>query len=45
MLEGSDPKATDLAARQTFKLASLAKYGVTKAPAIATYRLLFGNQR
>ena len=22
-----------------------AKYGVTKAPAIATYRLLFGNQR
>ena len=45
MIEGSDPKATDYAARQAFKLAALAKYGVTKAPTIATYRLLFGNQR
>jgi hypothetical protein len=45
MIEGSDPKATDSAARQAFKLAALTRYGVTKAPIIATYRLLFGNQR
>lgn len=45
MLEGSDPKATATMASRTFKLAALGKYGVTKAPTIATYRLLFGNQR
>jgi hypothetical protein len=45
MLEGSDPKATASWASKTFKLAALGKYGVTKAPVVGTYRLLFGNQR
>jgi len=45
MLEGSDPRETSAAARQAFKLAALARFGVKKAPAIGTYRLLFGNQR
>ena len=44
-LEGSDDKATAGAARQAFKLATLRKFGVSKAPIIGTYRLLFGNQR
>lgn len=44
-LEGSDDKATAGAARQAFKLSTLRKFGVTKAPVIGTYRLLFGNQR
>ena len=42
-LEGADPAATAAAARQTLTLASLKRFGVTTAPAVGTYRLLFGN--
>lgn len=45
LLEGADAAAVGAAARATFKLAPLKKFGVSAAPTIGTYRLLFGNQR
>lgn len=45
LLEGADAGAVGVAARTLFKLASLKNFGVSVAPTIGTYRLLFGNQR
>lgn len=45
MLEGADAASVSAAARAHFKLAALKPFGVTVAPTIGTYRLLFGNQR
>jgi hypothetical protein len=45
LIEGSDASAVGAAARATFSLARLKAFGVTAAPTIGTYRLLFGNQR
>jgi hypothetical protein len=45
MLEGADAASVSAAARSHFKLAALKPFGVTVAPTIGTYRLLFGNQR
>jgi hypothetical protein len=45
LLEGSDAGAVGAAARSTFTLAKLKSFGVSVAPTIGTYRLLFGNQR
>jgi hypothetical protein len=45
LLEGGEAIAVGAAARSLFTLASLKKFGVSVAPAIGTYRLLFGNQR
>jgi hypothetical protein len=45
LLEGSDAGAVGAAARTTFTLASLRNFGVSVAPTIGTYRLLFSNQR
>ncbi len=45
MLEGADAASVGAAARAHFKLAALKPFGVTAAPTIGTYRLLFGNQR
>jgi hypothetical protein len=45
LLEGADPGAVGAAARSIFTLASLKKFGVSVAPSIGTYRLLFSNQR
>lgn len=45
LLEGADPVSTAAAARDGFKLSSLKRFGVTKAPAVGTYRLLYGNDR
>jgi len=45
LLEGADPAATAAAARDGFKLSTLKRFGITKAPAIGTYRLLYGNDR
>jgi hypothetical protein len=45
MLEGADATSVGAAARAHFKLATLKPFGVTVAPTIGTYRLLFGNQR
>lgn len=45
LLEGADPKATAAAARDGFRLATLKRFGVTKAPTVGTYRLLYGNDR
>jgi len=45
MLEGADAASVGAAARAHFKLATLKPFGVTVAPTIGTYRLLFGNQR
>jgi len=45
MLEGADAASVGAAARAHFKLAALKPFGVTVAPTIGTYRLLFGNQR
>ena len=45
MLEGADAASVGAAARAHFKLATLKPFGVTAAPTIGTYRLLFGNQR
>jgi hypothetical protein len=45
LLEGADPQATAAAARDGFKLSSLKRFGVTKAPVIGTYRFLYGNDR
>ena len=45
VLEGSDAGAVGAAARATFTLPRLKPFGVTAAPSVGTYRLLFGNQR
>ena len=45
LIEGSDASAVGAAARTTFSLTRLRTFGVTAAPTIGTYRLLFGNQR
>jgi hypothetical protein len=45
LLEGADAGAVGAAARATFTLAKLKNFGVSTAPTIGTYRLLFGNQR
>jgi hypothetical protein len=45
VLEGADPASVGTAARALFRLAALKPFGVTMAPTIGTYRLLFGNQR
>jgi hypothetical protein len=45
LLEGAEPADTAAAARALFKLSALKPFGVTRAPSIATYRLLYGNQR
>ncbi len=45
LLEGADPKATAAAARDTFRLSALKRFGVTKAPVVGTYRFLYGNDR
>ena len=45
LLEGADADTAGAAARSQFKLAALRDFGVSVAPTIGTYRLLFGNQR
>lgn len=45
LLEGADPAATSGAARALFKITQLKPFGVTQAPVVGTYRLLFGNAR
>jgi hypothetical protein len=45
LLEGADPLSTAAAAREAFKLTALKRFGVTQAPIIGTYRLLYGNDR
>lgn len=45
LLEGADPAATAAAAREAFKLSTLKRFGVAKAPVVGTYRLLYGNDR
>ncbi len=45
LMEGADAGAAGAAARATFKLVNLRNFGVSAAPTIGTYRLLFGNQR
>ena len=45
LLEGAEAGAVGAAARSIFTLANLKKFGVSAAPTIGTYRLLFGNQR
>jgi hypothetical protein len=45
LLEGADPTATAAAAREAFKLTALKRFGVTQAPVVGTYRLLYGNDR
>ena len=45
VLEGSDAGAVGAAARAIFTLPRLKAFGVTAAPTVGTYRLLFGNQR
>ena len=45
LLEGADAASVGTAARTLFTLAALKPFGVTAAPAIGTYRLLYGNQR
>jgi hypothetical protein len=45
LLEGADAGAVGAAARSLFKLSTLKNFGVSVAPTIGTYRLLFGNQR
>jgi hypothetical protein len=45
LMEGADAAVVGQAARLLFKPASLKKFGVSAAPVIGTYRLLFGNQR
>jgi hypothetical protein len=44
LLEGMDAGTVGTAARSAFTLASLKKFGISVAPAIGTYRLLFGQQ-
>ena len=45
LIEGADAASTTAAARTLFKPSALKPFGVTAAPIIGTYRLLFGNQR
>ena len=45
LLEGGDIGAVGAAARATFTLSKLKDFGVSVAPTIGTYRLMFGNQR
>ncbi len=45
LLEGADTDVVGAAARATFKRGALKAFGVSAAPTIGTYRLLFGNQR
>ena len=45
LLDGADASAVGAAARTTFTLAKLKNFGVSVAPTIGTYRLLFGSQR
>ena len=45
LLEGSEAGAVGAAARAIFTFAKLKNFGVSVAPTIGTYRLLFGNQR
>jgi hypothetical protein len=45
LLEGADPAATAAAARDAFKISTLKRFGVTRAPVVGTYRLLYGNDR
>ena len=45
LLEGADPASTAAAARASFKLTALKRFGVVKAPVVGTYRLLYGNDR
>jgi len=45
LLEGADPAATSGAARALLKITQLKPFGVTQAPVVGTYRLLFGNAR
>lgn len=45
LLEGADAGAAGAAARGLFKLSALKNFGVSVAPTIGTYRLLFANQR
>ena len=45
LLEGADTDVVGAAARAGFKRRDLKGFGVSKAPVIGTYRLLFGNQR
>ena len=45
LLEGGDVGAVGTAARLTFTLPKLKAYGVSAAPTIGLYRLMFGNQR
>ncbi|MGZ3341579.1 MAG: hypothetical protein ACXU9B_17475 [Reyranella sp.] len=45
LLEGGEAGAVGAAARAMFTLAKLKNFGVSAAPTIGTYRLLFGNQR
>jgi hypothetical protein len=45
MLESGEPANGEAAAKKLFKLSSLKKFGVSKAPIIGSYRLLFGHSR
>ncbi len=45
LLEGADAGAAGAAARSVFKLSTLKNFGVSVAPTIGTYRLLFANHR
>jgi len=45
LMEGADAGAVGAAARGLFKLSTLRNFGVSAAPTIGTYRLLFGNHR
>src|SRR5262245_41391109 len=45
LLDGADTGSVGAAARATFTLARLKNFGVSMAPAIGTYRFLFGNWR
>jgi len=45
LIEGADVAAVGTAARSLFTTSRLRPFGVEAAPAIATWRFLFGNQR
>ena len=45
VLEGADAHATSTAARAALPRRALADFGVTAAPTVGTYTLLFGNER
>ncbi len=44
LLEGADAGVAGDTARRLFKLSSLKRFGVTEAPVIGTYRLLYGSE-